>query len=121
MDEAFSVTFRHDGARSVVTIVGELDTATAPQLDSIMRCLCAPVDGDVEIDAAQMSFCDCDGLAVLLRAAGRRRERDCRLTVTHPSAALRRLIALCEADEFLQTIDNPRPVEDDHGDMPPAD
>jgi anti-anti-sigma factor len=114
------MSFRRESMRSVVTVAGELDVATAPQLDSFLHCMCFPVDGDVEIDAAGMSFCDCDGLSVLLRAGKRRRERGWRLTVKHPSASLRRLLALADADEFLHITDDPR-SGGDHGDVPPPD
>lgn len=105
--DAFSVSFRRDGTRSVVTVAGELDVATAAQLDGVLRCLCSPADGDLEVDAGEMSFCDCQGLAVLLHAAERRRKRGQRLTVTHASPSLRRLIGLTGASKSLLVSDEP--------------
>ena len=81
--------------------------ATAPQLDGVLRSVCSEVDGDLEIDAAEMTFCDCRGLAVLLRAAERRRERGQRLTLTHQSPALRRLISLTDSTGSLRSSDDP--------------
>lgn len=102
--DSFSVRFLRDGPGSVVTITGELDVATAPQLDGVLRCVSSQVDGDLEIDAAEMTFCDCRGLAVLLHAAERRRRRGQRLTVTHPSPALRRLISLIDTTGSLRIL-----------------
>lgn len=109
--ERFSVSFRRDGMRSVVAVAGELDMATAPHLEDVLRGLCSPIDGDLEIDAAEISFCDCHGLAVLLRAAQRRRTRGRRLTVIHPSASLRRLIELAGVAERLRVTDEPFPID----------
>lgn len=97
--QAFTVTCRRDGARSVVAIAGELDMATAPLLDRVLRRLCSPAERELEIDVAELTFCDCSGLSVLLHAA-RRRGRS--LTLSHSSPALRRLIGLADVARALR-------------------
>ena len=59
----------------VVSIVGELDLATAPTLEQPLFAACDRADGAVAVDLARCGFIDLRGLHVLL-AAQERLERD---------------------------------------------
>lgn len=101
LSDAFSIDFQRGDPISVLAVIGELDMTTAPQLDGVLRCVCASVAGQLHVDAAELSFCDCAGLAVLLTAARRCRVRGGELVVTNANATLQRLAALVEVDRIL--------------------
>src|SRR5687767_7707640 len=69
-DEQLSVSTTRDGDRAVVTLAGELDVNTAPQVAEALDGL---TDGDavtsVVIDVSRLTFVDSTGLRVIL--AGR--------------------------------------------------
>jgi anti-anti-sigma factor len=54
-----------DGLSLVVFVAGEIDMATAPQLES---CLNDHADRDVTVDLSGVTFVDSTGLAVLVTA-----------------------------------------------------
>ncbi len=59
-----------DGSVAVLALRGELDLATAPELEQVVRSLLA--DRSVErfvVDMTGLTFMDSSGLAVLLQAA----------------------------------------------------
>jgi anti-anti-sigma factor len=56
-----------EGDACVVVVGGEVDMATAPQLDAAL----AAVDGNVVVDLAAVSFLDSSGIGVIVRAAQR--------------------------------------------------
>ena len=79
---------------------GELDCATAPQLELRLRAL-AGLGHPVSIDLADVSFMDSSGLRLLLDAH-RAAERDGRtFELRRPSPAVRRVIGLARAEHLL--------------------
>lgn len=57
----------HDGV-TIVALAGELDVATAPQLARHFEALAGGRQTHLVVDLANLDFCDCAGLSVLLRA-----------------------------------------------------
>lgn len=98
---ALGITVPRNGGSSVVRVSGELDMASAPKLAAALRCLCLADGGDLQIDIATMSFCDCSGLSVLLAAARDCRGRGGQFALVNPTPPLRRLIGLAGLDEAL--------------------
>jgi anti-sigma B factor antagonist len=69
MDDALVVQVRLQGGCTVITVAGEVDIATAPQLGHHLAALAGsgrPVIADLD----QVSFIDAAGLRVLAAAAG---------------------------------------------------
>jgi anti-anti-sigma factor len=93
-DPFFSVAVHRSGHGTVVSVAGELDVATAPEL---ARAL-ASVDGDVTVDLTAATFADPSGLRVLLTAggAGRRVRVLCR-----DGGPVARLLALTGTERML--------------------
>ncbi len=88
-----SVTVHRGLRQDIVTVVGELDLATAPQLSPVIHRLLARGRNRITIDLARMTFVDVSALSALLTA-----QRDVRrlagvLTVSH-NPRLARLLAL---------------------------
>ncbi len=63
------VEVRTEGARVVVALHGELDLATAPELDDVLT---QHAGAELVVDLEDLTFLDSSGLAVLLRATARR-------------------------------------------------
>lgn len=81
-----------DDRRGIVLLTGEMDLATAPELDSAIGALCEAGTEQIEIDLTGLSFIDCSGLRSLLLAADRCTRHDCRLSIIRPvSSQARRL------------------------------
>ncbi len=96
-----------------LTLSGELDIATASQLDMRLESL----DGDILIDCEGLTFIDASGLRPLLSAHRRCTDRDTRLILINPPLCLTRLLMLAGlgAVFHVQTGDPPPAVR--HGRM----
>ncbi len=83
---------RH-GAWNVAQVRGDLDLATAPQLESAFE----QPDGRVALDLAKVRFIDSTGLRALVSL----RETQKRLVLVAPSPVVQRLLSLTRmADAF---------------------
>jgi anti-anti-sigma factor len=88
---AFSVELSHDGARTRVRLIGELDMATAPDAASGLLIATVLDDQPVEVDLAGLQFMDARGLHVLLTAHARLGDR---LTLRPGPRCVQRLFEL---------------------------
>jgi anti-sigma B factor antagonist len=93
-DPFFSVVVHDSQDATVVSVAGELDVATAPEL---ARAL-ASLDGDVVVDLSCATFADPSALHVLLAA----RAGGCRLRVVRRGGGpVARLLALTGTEQLL--------------------
>ena len=83
---------------TLVTLVGELDLATAPLLD---ECL-ADIVGDIHIDCSGLDFVGAPGMECLLAAHARAQQAGARLAIVEPPGTLLRLLSLAGADLYLE-------------------
>lgn len=87
-----------DGRRpAVVRLVGELDLASAPKLESVL----AGLDGDVELDCSRLGFIDAAGLRAFQKVRMRCEARGCELVLVDPSPAVDRLLRMVELDRLF--------------------
>jgi anti-sigma B factor antagonist len=92
-----------------VAITGELDLATAPQLDRALRR--AQADAPlVVLDLRRLAFADCSGAHVLLAAERRAHAAGDRLAVVRGPAEVDKLLALTGVDAALWLVDDPSAV-----------
>ena len=81
---AFSAEVHDPQGRQVVVLRGDLDLASAPELER----LCERVPGDaLLLDLRALEFLDSSGLAVLLREAAERR-----VILEHPNELVLRIL-----------------------------
>ncbi|MET9390605.1 STAS domain-containing protein [Streptomyces sp. NPDC006624] len=83
---------RAGGGPAVVTLRGEIDLLTAPELRSRLDSLTAVPCPDLVLDLRPVSFIDCAGLGVLCRARNRVLARKGRLRLVTDSACVRRTL-----------------------------
>jgi len=62
---------RQNAATWIVTIAGELDLATAPELEAVFEALDTSASDRVLVDLAEVSFLDSSGIRALARAKRR--------------------------------------------------
>jgi anti-sigma B factor antagonist len=101
---AFSVSTAEDDGRAVVVPRGELDIATAPELETVVR---ERLDAgqDVVVDLRELSFMDSTGLRVLVSAHARAGAP--RFALVRPAAgsAVAKLLAIAGVEDQLELLD----------------
>ena len=68
MDASFTVRNHRSGTSEVIELAGELDMATAPQLEAVLDEMLIIPDSIV-VDVERLTFIDSSGLRLLLRAS----------------------------------------------------
>ena len=86
------------GTWRVVQVRGDLDLATAPQLESIFD----EPDGHVALDLAKVRFIDSTGLRALVRI----HERQERVVLVAPSPVVQRLLSLTHMTDAFPVAPN---------------
>jgi anti-sigma B factor antagonist len=82
------------GTRTELTLAGELDLISAPQLESELMAVASPGAGELLIDLAEVQFIDSTGLRVLLGATKRADAAGQKLLVRHVHGQARRLFEI---------------------------
>jgi anti-sigma B factor antagonist len=97
-----------DGGAVVLTVLGELDVATAPKLRQEIVRLVSEAEGPprVVVDLAGVDFLDSTGLGVLLGGLKRIRGRDGSLVLCRAEPQVRRVFEVTRVIEII-------PVHDD--------
>jgi len=86
MSTPLSVTTIRRGSCTIVALVGELDLATAPQLEAELSGL----DGDIHLDCRDLEFVDSSGIGVFVRLNQRCEQRHDRFVIHGLSGFVRR-------------------------------
>lgn len=103
------LVIRDDGA-ALVSVRGELDIVTEPQLRRVLDTACAARPTRLWVDLGGVSFCDMRGVNALARAARTLRRHGGRVVLLHPSAAVVRLLRLAGL-QVLFDVDGPLPSD----------
>lgn len=90
------------GAEATVTLTGELDLATAPQLRDHLSHLYAHGVRTFVLDSAGVTFIDSVGLSVILALYRRCREEEGSLTIKSPSRVMQRTLEVAGLYDVLE-------------------
>jgi anti-sigma B factor antagonist len=105
-----NVAFRVEADSSTdlhtVTVFGELDQATAPQLRTALGDALGIRAKPVLIDLSDCGFIDSTGLSLLVEAKRKLAEDDRRFAVCCPDVDVRRLLELTGIDEAVGLFDS---------------
>lgn len=93
-----------DGIRAL-SVSGELDQATAPELEDALRVPHEGDDGSVFVDLSSCEFIDSTGLSLLVEAQRRLSENGHRLVICCPRSEVRRLLELTGIDTAIGIFD----------------
>jgi anti-anti-sigma factor len=104
----FSIADEERGSHAVVVPRGELDLATAPQLDDVVQAHLA-AGRDVIVDLRELDFMDSSGLRVLVAGHTRARANRTRFAITRPAptSPVARILSIAGIDTELELIDEP--------------
>ena|SRR5947209_12742613 len=97
----FSTAIRFDADDVIVEVRGELDCATAPQLQDVLDQLMAEGAHKVVVDLAETPFLDSTGLAALLAALRRMQAHRGELVLANLRPAACRLLQLTGLDRVF--------------------
>lgn len=103
---------RHDGSVAV-SVLGEIDMATAAELDRGLRSAQADARS-VVVDLQRVPFMDSSGVRVLIEAHQQARSAGARLVILNGTGPAHRTLAATGVDAFLV-------MADDVDELPPAD
>ncbi|MFE7170270.1 STAS domain-containing protein [Streptomyces sp. NPDC057616] len=94
--------YRHDrGTRALITLAGEIDRATAPQVRTALeRCLDDGITS-IDVDLTAVGHCDRSGLRVFLDASRHAAETQASLRLHYPSSQIARLLTDTGSDRLL--------------------
>jgi anti-sigma B factor antagonist len=107
VQDHFRIDVRQGADRSVLSLYGELDLASAPLLEQELQDVDLAARGTVVLDLQELEFIDSTGLRTILASQERVRELGGVFAVTRGSAQVQRLLAITRADEHLQVLASP--------------
>lgn len=90
----------------VVSMSGELDIATSPQLDGYLVDLAAAGHHRLVLDTAQLTFCDASGIGVLVRARARADGQRGWVRLATVAPRLRKVLAILALLTVLPAFDD---------------
>ncbi|GAA2413544.1 STAS domain-containing protein [Nonomuraea africana] len=94
-----SVDVRFHPAHPVVHLVGELDIMSSPVLQDAIDSALADHPAIVELDTAELTFCDSQGLRALLLAQRAVTGAGAVLHLTHVHGPFRRVLEITQLDK----------------------
>ena len=96
----FAIHAKRDGPVATVAVTGELDVATAPELQAAIAAL-EPGYEELVIDLAKCSFFASSGISILLDENLRGAEAGFRLMVVKAPPEVQRIFDLTSLDEVI--------------------
>jgi anti-anti-sigma factor len=106
--EEFSISAADVDGRAHVTLRGELDLATAPELEQLVN---ERIDSsqEVVVDLRGLEFMDSSGIRVLVAAHARAGRTGVRLFIVRPEpgSAVAKIVEVAGLDRELNLLDDP--------------
>lgn len=99
----FTLGMLPEGHQLTLTLVGELDAATAPTLDLAVTKV-GPGYQVILLDLTGLSFCDSSGLAALVRAHRHLEAEGRHLALTAVPERIRTLMAITGLDQVIDIV-----------------
>ncbi|MER5529887.1 STAS domain-containing protein [Streptomyces sp. NPDC002677] len=96
---------RHDrDTRALITLAGEIDLATAPQVsEALAECLSDGIRS-IDVDLTAVTFCDASGLNAFLTAFRLVTDAGMTLRLRYPSQAVARVIEITGSGFLLHPV-----------------
>lgn len=94
-----------DGDVHTIRLLGELDLASAAEVEEELKALEATDAAAIVIDLADLTFIDSTGITLLVAAEVRSRADSNRLRVLRGPASVQRVFEICAVDGFLPFAD----------------
>lgn len=106
MTDRILTVLRHEDPSGavVVTVAGELDHHTAPELTRAVRDLPLTAEQPTIIDLTELDYCDSTGITVLVAAYQRAKAQDSGLVVAGLDGGLLRVFQIAGLDRLLTFV-----------------
>lgn len=104
---AFTVQLKPRSDVALIAVSGELDIASAPELDQALEQIHPELTKLVIVDLRELEFMDSTGLSIIVHAHQRLAERDCELTLIKGPPQVQRLLDLTGVAERLRVVAEP--------------
>lgn len=114
----FDLQTHEEGGRTVLTVAGDLDVLTAPQLRARLIEVMDRGDRQILVDLRPTEFVDSSGLSALVTGVKRARSLGGDLGLICPAGNVRRLIEIAALDQVFAIHDSSADLDDVTG--PPA-
>jgi anti-anti-sigma factor len=101
-----SVVVQDEPPATVLTVSGELDMASSPELDHAIERVESALRQSIILDLGKLEFMDVAGLRVLLGAQERAARRGARLSLVNVGCGVRRLFTLTGSTTLLDAIES---------------
>ena len=105
LDTPFSARVSADGGAITVSVSGDVDLVTAPDLAELLPPI--PSGGRMVLDLRDVSFMDSSGVRLLMTLDIRSRAEGWTLFVVAPDGAVRHVLDLCQVSKRVRLIDDP--------------
>jgi anti-sigma B factor antagonist len=101
----FSISTAERDGRAIVAVMGELDLATAPELETVLMERLAAGEG-VVLDLRELEFMDSSGLRVLVTAHN---EGGGRFAIVRPApgSEVEKILEIAGVGQQLRVVDEP--------------
>ena len=107
MTKPLDLRTEHDHGAPRLVVGGELDLASAEELESQLKQLEASEPELLVLDLRELEFMDSTGLRTVIAADARARERGARLVVVRAPEEVDRVFRLTRMDQHLELVDEP--------------
>jgi anti-sigma B factor antagonist len=107
VNSKFSVEERRQGDAAILTLSGELDLHTTPELEERLTGAFGSAIELVILDLRQIDFMDSTGLRVLLAAHQRAHETGRRFALVRGADQVERVLTLTGVRDLLTVVDAP--------------
>jgi anti-sigma B factor antagonist len=104
-----------DNGTPVLSVMGDVDLATAPALEEMLFDLAETAEGDVIVDLGSCSFLDSAGLRALIAAGGRLEHSNRSLGVVLSNPAVMRIFQITQHDHLFEIYPSLRAVGNGNG------
>lgn len=118
MEKNFLVETNRNGRTTTMTLSGELDLVSSPELEHALN---HALDSDAElvaVDLRRLEFMDSTGLHLLVQAQQRAQETGRRLVLIRGSEQVQRLFDLTGVAEILTIVDSPQELFESASEAP---
>ena len=110
MSKPLELRIDHDHEAPRLVLSGELDLASAEELEGELKQLEAAEPPLLVLDLRELEFMDSTGLRTVVTADARAREQGRRLAIVRGPDAVDRVFSVTRLDERLEIIDDPAAV-----------
>jgi anti-sigma B factor antagonist len=107
VQRSFTVHLQQRSDATLIVVSGELDIASAPELEQALDQVRPELTKLVVVDLRELQFMDSTGLSIIVRAHQRLAEHGCELTLTEGPPQVQRLLDLTGVADRLRLGSEP--------------